>query len=418
MASVREYRNKDGEIVSLIMRASQGRDRDGKQLKAKVKTVSVPQGLGKREYEKFKQMEKLKFEQEVEKEKADRAEINFRDFSKEAMALKEFSGIKKSTLARYKDMLESRIIPAFGSKRVQEITVKDLNDFYMSLSKNGTNKRNKNEPLSDKTIVEHHRLISSIMEEALRHKLIEENPAKNATVPSVAAPNVNYYQQDDLLKIKAAFDTMDLKWKTIGYVLMYYGCRRGECLGLKREAIDFKNHQLTISSCVLYNNEYGVYDTEYTKNNKVRILPMTEEFEELMRKYLNWLDKEKEFWGSDWKNTPYIFTAEDGGMLNPGTLSSKLKRLEAKFKEKDPCFPHLNSHAFRHTAVSIMLSRGVDVVTVAYYVGDTTATVTKIYAHIMNDAKINAGNVMSSLVFNSKNLKNAEVSDELSVHNS
>lgn len=49
---------------------------------------------------------------------------------------------------------------------------------------------------------------------------------------------------------------------------MYYGCRRGECLGLKREAIDFKNHQLTISSCVLYNNEYGVRYTIIIKGKE------------------------------------------------------------------------------------------------------------------------------------------------------
>jgi integrase len=43
-------------------------------------------------------------------------------------------------------------------------------------------------------------------------------------------------------------------------------------------------------------------------------------------------------------------------------------------------------HALRHTAASIWLSRGADIVAVAAWLGDTVETVHRTYAHLMPDA--------------------------------
>ena len=43
-------------------------------------------------------------------------------------------------------------------------------------------------------------------------------------------------------------------------------------------------------------------------------------------------------------------------------------------------------HALRHTAASAWLSRGVDITTVAAWLGDTVATVYTYYAHLRPDA--------------------------------
>lgn len=50
--------------------------------------------------------------------------------------------------------------------------------------------------------------------------------------------------------------------------------------------------------------------------------------------------------------------------------------------------PHINPHAFRHTAASILISKGVDIVTVSKMLGHAnTSTTTNIYSHLIDESK-------------------------------
>ena len=108
---------------------------------------------------------------------------------------------------------------------------------------------------------------------------------------------------------------------------MIYGNRRGEYAGIKRSAIDFEKHTITISSCVCYDRRNGEYDKPYPKCNKPRTLPMSPEIENMIKEYLNWLDTEREKYGDLWVNSPYIFTGQNGGMINPDTISNHFNRM-------------------------------------------------------------------------------------------
>ena len=72
--------------------------------------------------------------------------------------------------------------------------------------------------------------------------------------------------------------------------------------------------------------------------------------------------------------------------------------------------PHLHPHMFRHTAASIMLASGVDVVTTAKMLGHSPATALKVYAHEIEEAKRKASESVAGVVLRkntSKNKKNA-----------
>ena len=64
------------------------------------------------------------------------------------------------------------------------------------------------------------------------------NAAERATPPKANKKKPDYYQPDELNKIIRALDTAPLKWKTITYILIDTGCRRGEAMGLKWDSID------------------------------------------------------------------------------------------------------------------------------------------------------------------------------------
>ena len=65
--------------------------------------------------------------------------------------------------------------------------------------------------------------------------------------------------------------------------------------------------------------------------------------------------------------------------------------------------PHINPHAFRHTAASIMIASGVDVVTVSKMLGHANPSMTTdTYSHIIEDAKRRATECVADVILRKK----------------
>lgn len=397
MATTRRYLNKKGEVVSIQIHVHRGEDEQGKTLKPYQKSVRVPKGATERQIRKLKQREAVLFEKECREGLVSDSRILFRDFAKQVLEIKRVAGKEESTLARYQDMLDERILPYFGHRKVRDINGNLLNLFYRELAQPGQNKRTGG-ALAPKTILEYHRLLSSIFAEAKRLHIITANPAEDATPPKAPRKQPNYFQPEELALIKQAFDEAPIKWRTLGYLFMNYGDRRSEFAGIKRQNIDFKRHQILISGSVLYHPRRGTYEKAYPKNEKIRYLPMTPLTEAILKEHLIWLEDEKEKWGDLWIESDYIFTAEHGGPMNPDTITKYFARMSKQRQKENPAFPHINPHAFRHTVASLLLNRGVDLISVADFVGDDPATIAKYYVPLVNDGKWKASNTMAAIL--------------------
>jgi len=97
--------------------------------------------------------------------------------------------------------------------------------------------------------------------------------------------------------------------------------------------------------------------------------------------------------GDRWVDSGYIFTQDDGNRMHPDSITDWLN----KFSKKHG-LPHIHPHAFRHTAASIMIANGVDLVTTASELGHANATTTaSIYAHQIAVAKAKAANVRAGV---------------------
>ena len=104
-----------------------------------------------------------------------------------------------------------------------------------------------------------------------------------------------------------------------------------------------------------------------------------------------------------WQESGYLFTNEYGGPMNPDNITQYLNRMGDRLQKENPNFPHLNPHAFRHAVASILVANGTDIVTTAAFIGDKPATVSERYAHIIDSAKIRAGDTLSSVIFGDGN---------------
>ena len=125
--------------------------------------------------------------------------------------------------------------------------------------------------------------------------------------------------------------------------------------------------------------------------------------DEILRRYLQWRGDQPEWYGDLWQESGYLFTNEYGGPMNPDNITQYLNRMGDRLQKENPNFPHLNPHAFRHAVASILVANGTDIVTTAAFIGDKPATVSERYAHIIDSAKIRAGDTLSSVIFGDGN---------------
>lgn len=250
------------------------------------------------------------------------------------------------------------------------------------------------EPLSTKTVLEHHRFISSILAQAEKELLVPYNAAEKATPPKTKRPKVNYFEPETIKEILAAFDKEPIYHRAMGYIMVYSGARRGEILGLEWKNINFEKCVIRFEKNVLYVPARGTYvDTLKTETSE-RTISIPQSAMSVLKEYKEeWYDKIKELAGDEWEDNGFVFVTEYGKHPNPTAISTWLRRVEEKYG-----LPHLNAHAFRHSVASALIFAGVDPVSVSRRLGhNQVSTTTNIYAHIMSKA----------------DERNAEILDEL-----
>ena len=252
----------------------------------------------------------------------------------------------------------------------------------------------KERTLSSRTVMNCHLLISTVLGQAEKEMLIPFNPARRATPPRREGGDPNYFQEDEVGQILQALESEPLKWKAAVYLLLVSGCRRGELLGLKWEKVDWERCTIRIDCAMQYAVDRGVYESTPKTKDSVRTLRLPEEAFTLLEEYRQWQQAKREKEGARWKESPYIFTGEHGGPMNPSQLGNWLTRFEKRHS-----LPHLNPHAFRHTMTSLLLFNGVDSISVSHRLGHSSvATTTSIYGHLMKQAEDRISGKMEELL--------------------
>ena len=253
------------------------------------------------------------------------------------------------------------------------------------------------EPLADKTILEHHRLISTILAQAEKEMLVPYNAAAKATPPRINKKDPNYFQPETISTILEALESEPLKWRLITHLLIVTGCRRGEIMGLKWEKVDFENSRVKIDRALVSSKSKGVFE-ETTKTSDIRHLSLPRETMDLLRQHKREQLRLQLANGDRWIHTGYVFTQDNGDHMSPDSITGWLKDFSARHD-----LPHINPHAFRHTVASVLLANGTDIVTVSKQLGHASiATTENFYSHIIEENKSKASGCIADVLLRKK----------------
>lgn len=253
-------------------------------------------------------------------------------------------------------------------------------------------------PLSNKTVLEYHRFIHTVLRQAEKEMLVPYNAAAKASPPSCSKQIPNYFQPEEITAILDALEEEPEKWRVLTHLLIVTGCRRGEIAGLKWSHVDLNNHRLEISSNLLYSKKLGIYETT-TKTGTSRFVNIPVETTALLRHFKASQTQLQLMNGDRWHNTGYVFTQDNGDPINPTSITAWLNKFSKKHS-----LPHINPHAFRHSVASILIANGTDIVTVSKQLGHSQVSTTgDIYSHVIEEAKAQATECIADIMLRRKN---------------
>lgn len=391
MANIQERRNKQGKLISYSIRVHRGRGADGKQLTPYTTTFEVlptwKEETARKRAEAFASV----FEKNCKDGLNANNRQRFDGYCNYVIGLKEQRGAKHSTISRYKE-LTARIYPLIGHIKLSDLRADHLNDLYTALSEDGLNKKTGGK-LSSKTILEHHRLISTVLEQAFKEQLIFFNPAHQAQLPKIKDKDANYFQYEQIDEILKALENVSQKWRLLIRSLLFTGARRGEILGLRWNNVDFENNRIYICNSILYASDIGIYeDSPKTPTSKRYIALPSEIMQELMvykRQQVQAYLKN----GIHCKPDGFVFAQPDGSPMHPNSVTGYLAKFSKKYN-----LPHINPHAFRHTMASFLFFNGADSVSVSKRLGHAkVSTTTNIYTHVLTQADKRNAEILDSI---------------------
>ena len=226
---------------------------------------------------------------------------------------------------------------------------------------------------------------NQIMQYAVRHKLIDTNPVRDAERPRKSIEDraggkiaVLFPEQ-----IRAMLDaTPDRKYRTLFLFAIMTGCRQGECLGLRWSDIDFEKKQVHILRTF---NHQTFYDPKTAESiRKIDMAPT--------------LVRELRVWklASPKNDDDLVFANEAGGPLN---YSNMVKRFYRKALH-DAGIPKIRFHDLRHTFASLLLAQGENVKYIQVQLGHSNPSVTlNVYSHLMKSENPEAACRLEKTIF-------------------
>lgn len=459
MASIKKIEGKKG--VSYKITVAIGRDEHGRQ-KRHYTTYRPPDGMPAREIRRELQKIVADFEQAfLTEEYQPDNQTTFREYADYVFSLKERAGLKPNTLLSLKNSIR-RANEYIGNMRLVDIRPKHLNMIYENLSEPGAcrcgvfaypkaeliqiareespfslSKRsdvslttwnrirsgervrpesaekvekflekaglftmeNTDEFLSVGTIKEVHRAIYGVLDRAYKEMIIRYNPATRVILPkNKRKREVRTLQPDEVQAVQAALQSEPIQLQALITLFLCTGCRRGEALGLKWDKIDLERDEITIDCALLYTPSKGYYISSTKTGNKRRVAIPAELTALLMRHKADQAARRLRY-ADMWKDAGFVFTTEFGGEVNPQCFN---KTLSDFCKRHD--LPHIHPHMFRHTAASLLIANGVDVVSVAASLGHKDISTTlNTYSHEIEEARRKTADTMSKAIFHQKN---------------
>lgn len=286
--------------------------------------------------------------------------------------------VKESTLHKTMVVFRDHILPKFGKCKIKMIEAKTLQKQAFEW-----NKKYKN----FKKMINY---TFAVFSYALKMGYINSNPKDKFTMPKkkqeLKDDAWKYYTREE---VHTLFEYLEkensLEWLVFFRLLAFTGIRKGECLALTWNDIDFIKNTLTINKTISVGLQNKQIIQDPKSFNSYRTVTLDEITIQMLKK---WRAEQASMLlkfghNSMNKNQLLFSTASKNSMYTLGKPRTILKKICDKYD-----FKFITIHGFRHTHTSLLFESGITMEVVKDRLGHSDIqTTVNIYTHVTQKNK-------------------------------
>lgn len=277
--------------------------------------------------------------------------------------------LKERSIMTKRILFETKIIPYFGEKQMNEITPVDIIKWQNALL---------NQDYKPTYLRMIQNQVTALFNHAERFYQLKENPCKKVDKMGRAnAKELNFWTKDEYEQFIQGFTEEEEMYRIIFQMLFWLGCRVGELLALTSEDIDFESGTVSISRTYYRRNQTDYITPPKTEssNRKITIPKFLQE------ELKNFLDRQ------------YGLTPEERIFpITDRAIQKKMKQKTELAKLKP-----IRVHDLRHSHIALLIEKGMQPLVIAQRVGhDSVNTTMNIYGHLYPNKQKQVANMLNA----------------------
>ncbi len=291
--------------------------------------------------------------------------------------------LRPKTVELYEDLLQHHLLPVFGQMRLGAISRRAVEAFlatHASMPRPG-----RAAPPAPKTTNHCLTVLKTILGDAVDQGVLAENPA--ARVKPIAQRDHEDLQILTPEEIARLLDAAEEPWRTLYFVAVHTGLRRGELLALRQSDLDLRKGLLHVRRSlgrVRDGEGYAVREAPLKTKHSRRTIDLSPTTVEVLLALPAGDDPDRDF----------VFRSRAGGPIDPDNVDRAWKRHLATAGLADRPF-----HSTRHTHASLLIAAGVHPKAIQARLGHASITTTlNTYGHLMPSAFEGVGARLDALL--------------------
>ena len=281
--------------------------------------------------------------------------------------------LKESTWQTKQNIIDTKLLPAFGKKKMNEIRSTDIIQWqnYMINYQDENGKHYSQTYL--RTLYAH---LNAIFNYAVKYYELKSNPVSKAgSMGKERSGEMSFWTKDEYLKFIESMRDSPLAF--CGFEILYWcGLRIGELLALTPADFDFAKGTVTINKSYQRIKQKDVITSPKTEKSN-RTIKMPDFLIQEVQEYFNTM------YGL--KSTDRIF---------PVTKCYFHYKMEIGAKEQN--INRIRIHDLRHSHVSLLIEMGFSAVAIAERLGHESINVTYRYAHLFPSKQMEMADKLNS----------------------
>ncbi len=305
--------------------------------------------------------------------------ITFATFCEKFLEIKSTS-LSPKTIPFYEKVIREQLIPMYGKMKLRDIRAFHIQQYIQFLCVEKPREDGKSGHIAPATVKRYTTVSRSIMSLAYKMEYISSDigMSRRLEFPKMQTAEVEVFTLEEVSDILHALEDEPIRIKALIELALFTGMRRGEIVGLKWSDIDFERKRLSVKRSIYKPKGEKALEKEPKSKAGIRTMTIPDRLITTLLQYKQQQDKHIAFLGDLWENRDYIFTEENGYVMNPYTPTKQFDHFLKRHNIR-----HLKFHGLRHTSATMLLAGGCDVKTVSVRLGHSDLETTNIYLHAL-----------------------------------